>query len=466
MATELAQDANIAHDTSFVLDAETLRAVEAWVEENDTTALTTYVEDLHAADFVELIEKINPVLRADFIGMTRGKFNYEIFEYLPFPIRSAVVRELDAGNVAQIINELDSDDALDLLIELDKKTQTRVMRNLSGTTRAEIEEGLAFPEASAGRLMQREVVSVQQFWTVGKTLDYLRAASGEELPTDYYALFTVDAGKRVTGRVPISRLLSTPRAARLTDILDAVTYEIPALMDQEDVAWLFRRHGLVSAPVIDETKRLLGVITVDDVIDVVQEEAAEDILNLAGVGADNTDIASGFWITTWHRFKWLFVNLLTAFMASAVIGFFEGSIKKVVALAVLAPIVAGMGGNSGTQTLAVAVRALATKELTPANAARIIWKETIMGGANGFLFALLTGAGAAYWYHDALIGIVIGLAMITNMIAAGFSGIIIPVILNRIKIDPAVGSAVILTTVTDCVGFFSFLGIATVLLRL
>lgn len=446
----------------FELSAETLNQIETWLEEKDFGAITEFVAALHASDFADLIEKVDHTLRAELIRTARDFFTPEVFEYLPYSLQEAVARELDPKAVAQILSELDSDDALNIIAELEEKTRQRIMHELSATTRAEIEEGLAFPENSAGRLMQREVVAVPQFWTVGKTLDYLRAASGDELPEFYYAVFTIDALQRVSGRVPLSRLLSTLRSVRLVDIMDEDVQRIPATMDQEEVAFLFRRYALVSTPVVDESERLLGVITVDDVVEVIDEEASEDILKLASVGGETTDASSGVWITAWHRFGWLFVNLLTAMLASRVISLFSGSIEKVVALAVLAPIVASMGGNTGTQTLAVAVRALATKELTMANAARVVLKEAIVGGINGALFAVLVGLIAAWWYDSPMLGIVIGLAMIINLISAGFFGAMIPIALNRFRFDPAVGSSVVLTTFTDCIGFFVFLALASI----
>lgn len=448
-----------AHE--FQLSADTLVQVETWLEAEEFPALHQFIKELHAADFADLVEKIGPSSRVDLIHACNQFFTPDVFEYLSYSLQEAVVRELDPRKVAQIISELDSDDALNIIAELEDKTRAKIMHELSATTRAEIEEGLAFPENSAGRLMQREVVAVPEFWTIGKTLDYLRAASGDELPADYYAVFIVDAMQRVSGRVPISRLLSGLRTVRLADISDDKIRAIDAKMDQEEVAHLFRRYALVSAPVVDDDERLLGVITVDDVMDVVEEEASEDILKLAGTAGDVTDISENVWMTAWHRFGWLFINLLTAFMASSVISLFEGAIEKVVALAVLAPIVAGQGGNAGTQTLAVVVRALATREVTMANAWRVVLKEALAGALNGLGFAIITGGVAGLWYHDPMIGLVIGLAMIVNLVVAGFVGAMIPISLNYFKFDPAVGSAVVLTTFTDCIGFFTFLGLAS-----
>lgn len=445
----------------FELSADVLDQVETWLEEKSFDAITEFVGALHASDFADLIEKIAPALRPELIRSSRHFFTPEVFEYLSYDLQENVARELDPKVVAQLLSELDSDDALNIIAELEEKTRIRIMHELSATTRAEIEEGLAFPENSAGRLMQREVVAVPQFWTIGKTLDYLRAASGDELPEDYYAVFTIDALQRVSGRVPISRLLSTLRSVRLADIMDENVQRISADTDQEEVAFLFRRYALVSAPVVDANERLLGVITVDDVVEVIDEEASEDILKLASVGTETPDASAGIWMTAWHRFGWLFINLLTALFASRVIALFSGSIEKTVALAALAPIVASMGGNTGTQTLAVAVRALATKEVTMANATRVVFKEAVVGGINGALFAVLLGVAATWLYGDVALGIVLGLALIINLISAGFMGAMIPIALNRYKFDPAVGSSVILTTFTDCIGFFVFLALAS-----
>ena len=309
--------------------------------------------------------------------------------------------------------------------------------------------------------MQREYVAVPEFWTVGKTVDYLRAAA-TDLPEDFYDLIVITPTYHVVGEVPLARLVRAKRSEKLESLTLDSLHTISADMDQEDVALLFQREDLGSAPVVDDEGRVIGVITVDDIMDVINEEAQEDILKLAGV--TDTDLYRAILSTTGNRFRWLFVNLLTAILASMVIAMFEATIEEIVALAVLMPIVASMGGNAGTQALTVAVRALATKELSSTNTFRIIGKETIVGTLNGIGFAIIMGFIAALWFSNPMLGLVIGIAMTLNLIIAGFCGAGIPILLQRMGADPAVSSTVFLTTVTDVIGFFGFLGLASLFL--
>ncbi|MEE8622288.1 MAG: magnesium transporter, partial [Alphaproteobacteria bacterium] len=328
-----------------------------------------------------------------------------------------------------------------------------------------LEEGLSWPEDSAGRLMQSELVAVPSFWTVGETIDFLRQAAerdSEELPEEFYDIFVVDPKHKPVGTIPLSRLLRTKRPVKLSDLMMPDMRLVPVEMDQEAVAFLFRRYDLASAPVVDEAGRLVGVITVDDVLDVIDEEAEEDIMRLGGVV--ETDLYRAVLDTTKSRFSWLVVNLATAIVASIVIGFFEVTIRQIVALAVLMPIVASMGGNAGTQTLTVAVRALAMKELTASNTLRAVGKEVLVGGFNGVLFAVLMGIVAWLWFASPAIGLVIAAAMVINLLVAGLAGVAIPLGLERTGVDPAVASGVVLTTVTDVVGFLAFLGLAALFL--
>jgi magnesium transporter len=327
--------------------------------------------------------------------------------------------------------------------------------------RVVLEEGLSFPEESAGRLMRREMVAIPEFWTVGKTIDYLRTASSA-LPEDFYDIFIIDTGYHVTGAVSLSHLVRAQRVEKIKDLALDETIPVPADMDQENVAHLFRRHNLVSAPVVDANNRLIGVITIDDIIYVIDEEAREDILHLAGV--DQDDLYRAVLSTTGTRFRWLFVNLLTAILASLVVSLFGATIDKAVALAILMPIVASMGGNAGTQALTVAVRALATNEISGTNRWRVIWKEMLVGTVNGAMFAIIIGILAMLWFSSPILGIIIAMAMIINLIVAGLCGAGIPMLLHKMGSDPAVSSTVFLTTVTDVVGFFSFLGLATLFL--
>jgi magnesium transporter len=324
---------------------------------------------------------------------------------------------------------------------------------------------LTYPEDSAGRLMQRELVAIPSYWTVGETIDFMRQAAerdADELPEEFYDIFVVDPKHQPLGTVPLSRVLRTKRPVKVSDLMASEIRPVPVTMDQEDVAFLFRQYDLASAPVVSEDGRLVGVVTHDDVVDVIDEEAEEDLMRMGGV--TGTDLYRAAIDTTRSRFSWLVVNLATAIVASIVIGLFEGTIQQIVALAVLMPIVASMGGNAGTQTLTVAVRALAMKELTASNALRIVGKEVLVGGFNGLLFAVLMGIVAWLWFASPEIGIVIAAAMMINLIVAGFAGVAIPVGLDRTGIDPAVGSVVLLTTITDVVGFAVFLGLAALFL--
>ncbi len=453
----LPEDAVIIHG----LDDHYIITMSQALQAQDYDTAATLLQELGPADAAELISKLGDedrgILLEDFFEL----INPETFTNLDAELRKATLGTLNASKIASIIAKLESDDALDLVINLDDGLQQEIMRKLTASMRLTLEEGLNFPEDSAGRLMQREVVAIPEFWTVGKTVDYLREFS-EDLPAEFFDVFVISPTYHIVGQVPLSQLIRAKRNTKLTDLSLKDVKSIPATMDQEDVALLFRHDDLVSAPVIDEDGRLIGTITIDDVIDVIDEEAQEDILKMAGV--DQSDLYRAVLSSTGTRFRWLFVNLVTAIMASYVISFFGTTIQEVVALAVLMPIVASMGGNAGTQTLTVAVRALAMRELSDANTWRIIWKESLIGSINGMLFAVIAGFIAALWFHSDMLGVVIGLAMIVNMFVAGFFGACIPIILNKHGADPAVASTVFLTTMTDIVGFFVFLALASLLL--
>lgn len=420
------------------------------------------LQGLSDADTAELISKLNDDDRKTLLRNFSEKLDPNVFSELSWELRRVVLPELPSWQIAAIVSELESDDALDMIQSLDEGFQHEIIHHLSAKTRLTLQEGMSFPEDSAGRLMQREFVAVPQFWTVGKTIDYLRAAT-DELPEDFFDIFIIDPAYHIVGEIPLNRLVRARRSEKVDALTLEDTHPIPAVMDQEEVAQLFRRENLTSAPVVDEENRLIGVITVDDVVDVIDEEAQRDILSLAGVN-NESDLYRNIYSTTWSRFRWLFVNLWTAILASAVIALFDGTIEQLVALAVLMPIVASMGGNAGTQALAIAVRALATREVSSSNAMRIVWKETFVGTLNGVAFAVLIGVISALWFASPMLGIVIGAAMIINLICAGFFGAGIPIILDKIGSDPAVSSAIFLTTVTDVVGFFAFLGLASLFL--
>ena len=454
-------DISVNEEHAYSLPDETFREIMLWLDENEHQKILRACSDLHDSDIAELLEKSRHEDRQELIDVLGDTLESSVFSFLENDVRTKILKSMSSYQVARIISELDSDDALDLLEGLEEERYQDILRNLSYRMRVVLEEGLTFPEDSAGRLMQREIVAIPQFWTVGKTVDYLRAA-GDTLPHEFYDIFVVDPMHHVVGEVALSKLLQSKRSLKIDTLIKEDVHSIPSNQDQEEVAFLFRRQGIVSAPVVDENNRLIGAITVDDVVNVIDEEAEEDFLKLGGV--TNTDIYRAVLSTAKSRFSWLAVNLLTAIAASVVISFFEGTIKEIVALAVLMPIVASMGGNAGTQTLTVAVRALATKDLSSSNALRVVSKELMVGIINGILFAMIMGGLTWWWFDNQMLGGVIAMAMVVNLVVAGLAGVIIPLGLNKAGADPALSSAVFLTTITDILGFFAFLGLAAWLL--
>ena len=449
----------------FELDRAVVDAVEDAIGRDDHEEVRALLEPVHDADVADLLQNLSSDERRAVVEALRQDFPPDVLAELDERVRDEVIEELGIAETVNAVRELETDDAVHIISELEEDQQELVLKAIPPQDRTLIEEALAFPEYSAGRLMRRELVAVPVFWTVGDTIDHLRAtaeANPDALPDEFFDIFVVDPGHRPVGSVGLSRMLRARRAQPMTEIMSTDLKVIDATTDQEDVAFLFRQRDLASAPVVDAGGRLVGVITIDDVVDVIDEEHEDDIMRLGGVRED--DLYSASVETAQSRFTWLLVNLGTAILASAVIGLFDATIEQMVALAVLMPIVASMGGNAGTQTLTVAVRALATKELTEANALRVIGKEVLVGAMNGFLFAVITGLIAWAWFGDAGLGLVIGLAMIVNLVVAGLFGAVIPLALDRMKIDPAVASAVFLTTVTDVVGFFAFLGLGAWLL--
>ncbi len=434
-----------------------VRAVSAALQRGDVEKLRELIAPLHDADIADLIERLRADERLQFVTSAGDSVSGEVLAFIEDEVRETVIRQLDARKVAAAISDLDTDDAVAVLEDLDPPQQREILAALPDQAdRIGVEESLTYPENSAGRLMQREVISLPAFWTVGQTIDFMRES--EDLPDDFYEIFVINPRQEPIGTVRLNHLLRTQRPIRLRDILEEKLHIIPADTDQEDVGYLFDQYDLISAPVVGASGRLIGVITVDDVLDVVQEEAEEDIFRLSGV--QEADIYRAALQTAGGRFVWLFVNLATAILASFVIYQFSGTIDQMVALAVLMPIVASMGGNAGTQTLTVAVRAIATKDLSLGNVHRVFGKETIVGLLNGIVFAVLTGGVAAAWYEDTALSYVVGGAMIINMLVAGMFGLIIPVLLWRLRIDPATAAGVLLTTVTDVIGFLAFLGLA------
>lgn len=440
-------------------DAQIEQAHEA-IQQGDITQVEEIAQSLHAADLADLIEELTGDERVILLDTLGGALDPEALSYMVPAVRQDVIEHIGPKGLAGALSELESDDAVEIFEDLDDDFQQRILTQLPVGYRLVLEEGLAFPEASAGRLMQREVVVVPASWTVGQTIDFMRSA--QNLPDDFYDLFVVDPKHKCQGTVPISRVLRAKRAVTIAEVMETDVRPIPFTMDQEEVAYLFRQYGLVSTPVVDDSGRVIGMITVDDIVHVIDEEAEDDLMKLAGLG--ESDLYGRVLATARSRATWLTVNLGTAVLASLVIGLFEATLSQAVALAVLMPIVASMGGNAGMQTLTVAVRALAMKDLSATNALRFIGKECLVGLSNGLLFAVMTGLVAWLWFGRADIGVIIGLAMIVNMLVAGLSGTLIPLALEKLKIDPAVASAVFLTTITDVVGFFAFLGLAALFL--
>jgi len=447
-------------ERAYGVDSAFVEQVETLLEAGRVGAVRAEVEELHAADVADLLEQIDPSLREDMVEVLRPGFDAEVLAYLNPDLREEVADVFEPKELAAAVAELDIDDAADLIGDLGDETRAAILENLPAEDRALVQENLAYDDDTAGRLMQRDLVAVPQFWTIGQTIDHLRVTAAEG-PEDFYAVFVVDPRHRVVGSLPLSRLLRQPRDVMVGDVTDGDVHLIPATMDQEEVANLFRQYGLVTAPVVDASDRLIGVITADDVAHVIDEEAAEDLLKMGGVA--DTSIYRTVLDTARSRLPWLVVNLGTAFLASTVIAQFSDTIEQIVALAVLMPIVASMGGNAGTQSLTVAVRALATRELSASNAPRVVTKEMLVGTLNGVLFAALVGAIAGVWFGP-MIGVVIAGAMVINLFVAALFGTLIPLGLERLRIDPAVASSVFLTCVTDVVGFCAFLGLAAVFL--
>ncbi len=446
-------------DDRYGLDRERVTAIIDAAEAGDAAAVDQLMEPLHAADIADLLEQVNSSERADILKVY--ELDGEILSEIDESIREEVLGLLSAEVLTGAVRELESDDVVDLLEDLDDAQQQEILGYLTGGDRAAVEQALTYPEYSAGRLMQREVVAGPEHWTVGQAIDYLR--SREDLPDDFYHMILIDPRYRPVANVTLGKILGHRRDQKLKDIAEETFRTILATEAEADVAYAFNQYHLISAPVIDEDGRLVGVITIDDAMIVLDEEHEEDILRLAGV-SDESSLADRVIATTKRRFPWLAVNLITAILASLVIAIFDETIANYVALAVLMPIVASMGGNAGTQSLTVAVRAIATKDLTGSNVWRVIRREVLAGLVNGLAFAVLMGLVGLIWFGSPMLGVVIALAMIINLGVAGLAGTAIPVILDRLKIDPALASGAFVTTVTDVVGFFAFLGLASIML--
>jgi magnesium transporter len=435
---------------------EFLHAVVAALDAGEAAKLRDLALPLHEADLADLIELLRPEQRTMLIATLGEDFDAATLPELDEAVRDQLLETMPSEQVAEALQQLDSDDAVYVIEDLDKEEQTDILAKLPHFERLALERSLEYPEDSAGRIMQTDLIAVPPFWSVGQTIDYMREA--EDLPDRFYELFVVDPAYHLLGSVALNSLLRAKRPTSIDAVTERDIHPIPVEADQEAVARQFERYNLTSAPVVDGGGRLVGVITADDIVEVVQEEASEDILRMGGVAGER--VSDSVWRTASHRFTWLFANLITAILASFVISLFEATIEQMVALAVLMPIVASMGGNAGTQTMTVAVRALATQDIGPANALRVVWRESAVGLLNGLLFAVIMAAIAFFWFGSDKLGLVIGVAMVVNLLAAALAGILIPLGLDALGLDPAIASGVFVTTVTDVVGFFAFLGLA------
>ena len=427
------------------------------IESRNVEFINQTLKNLHEADVANLIENLNPDTRTKLIEIESFNIEPEIFIELNESLQSEVLQLLSIDSLAKIIKRLESDNAIKILENVSKDRKEKVLEKLPPKDKFLLQEGLSYPEDSAARIMQREFTAVPSNWTVGQTIDYLREE--KDLPEEFLEIFIVDNDFKPIGTVPSSRVLRTARDSKMNSIMLAMPVLISVNMDKEEVGLTFENYNLVSAGVVNKENKLVGMITADDVVTVVQEEAEEDALRLAGVGDE--EITDSVMLKTKRRFNWLLLNLFTALLATWVISNFGASIEQMVALAFLMPIVASMGGNAGMQTLAVTIRAIATKELSKSNFNRVVGKEFLIGILNGIIFAIITAVIVQLWFKEINLSLLIGISMTLNMIVAGLFGILVPVSLKKLNIDPALASSVFVTTITDVIGFLSFLGLGS-----
>lgn len=445
-------------DEDGAIDAGFVEQVSQAVLLSDITALRGLVAELHEADLGDLIEALDTEERPKLISLLGGDFDFAALTEVDDAVREEILEELSPETVAEGVRELDTDDAVYILEDLDEADKREILDKLTPAERTVLQQGLDYPEGSAGRRMQPEVIAVPPFWTVGQTIDFLRETA--ELPERFFEIFVADPAHHFVGTVRLDRLLRTKRPVSVADLVEDDRRVVQATDDIEDVARQFQRYNLVAAPVLDPAGRLVGVMTVDDIVDVIEEAADDDVKQLGGVDAEE-EISDSVRQVALGRFRWRFISLIAAFVSASVMALFEEQLGKLVALAVLAPIVASQGGNAATQTMTVAVRALGSW-----NMGRFFRREMVVGLLNGVAFALITALVAGFWFGNSMLGAVIGLAMVATLIIAAFAGVAVPLALDKAGIDPAISSGTFVTTITDVVGFFSFLGIATVLLRL
>ena len=440
---------------NFEFNKEYINVLTDKISTNDNEFISKSFKEMHPADAADIIEHLNESDREKLVKINDFKVEPEVFVELNESIQAEIIKHLSTDSVVFILKNLESDDAIKIIENLDETNKNDVLSSLPPKDKFALLESLSYPEDSAARIMQREFTAIPSNWSVGQTIDYLR--ENKDLPEEFLEIFIVDNEFKPIGSVPSSKVLRTPRETKMQSIMNKSQLTIPVEMDREEVANMFENYNLNSACVVDKNNKLVGMITSDDVLTVLKEEAEEDALRLAGVGDE--EITDGVLKKTKRRFNWLLLNLLTAILASIVIGFFKEDIEKVVALAVLMPIVASMGGNAGMQTLAVTIRTIATNQLTKNNFTQNVLKEFLIGILNGIIFAIISAFVVYFWFNDITLSLIISISMVLNMIVAGLFGILVPITLKKIKIDPAIASSVFVTTITDVIGFLSFLGV-------
>lgn len=459
----LEQNENSKSETSIYTEEDRIHPdfvahLNNLLSSEDVNSLRQVINPLHESELGDVLEALNPTSRGKFIKLVGDSFDFASLTEVDEVIRLEVVNALPNAVIADAVQALDSDDAVFILEDMEELDQQDILSKIPFEERLRLRRSLDYPEETAGRRMQTEFIAVPPYWNVGQTIDFMRTENG--LPDRFHEIFVIDPSFKLVGYVALDRILRTPRSVNIEDIKEKNIHPIDANLDQEEAARVFEQYDLLSAAVIDDAKRLVGVLTIDDVVDVIQQEADEDIKRLAGVGDE--ELSDRVLTTTRSRFTWLFLNLITAVLASIVIGLFDATIEEMVALAILMPIVASMGGNAGTQTMTVAVRALATKDIDTYNVMRTIRREIMVGLLNGMFFAVIIGIIASIWFSNQNLGVIIAIAMVINMVCAALAGILIPIALDKLKIDPAIASSVFVTTVTDVVGFFAFLGLAAI----
>ena len=444
---------------NFEFNKEYIKVVTEKISSNDAGFISNSFKEMHPADTADIIEHLNQNDRENLIKLNNFKIDPEVFIELNESIQTEIIKYLSTDSIVYILQNLESDDAIKIIENLDEQNKNEILRSLPPKDRFALLESLSYPEDSAARIMQRQFTAIPSNWSVGQTIDYLR--ENKDLPDEFLEIFIVDNEFKPIGTVPSSKVLRASRESKMISIMSETQLSIPVDMDREEVGHLFENYNLNTGCVVDKNNKLVGMITSDDVLTVLKEEAEEDALRLAGVGDE--EITDGVLKKTKRRFSWLLLNLFTAILASIVIGFFQEDIEKVVALAVLMPIVASMGGNAGMQTLAVTIRTIATNELTKNNFSENILKEFLIGILNGIIFAIISAFIVQLWFQDVTLSLIISISMILNMIVAGLFGILVPITLKKFNIDPAIASSVFVTTITDVIGFLSFLGIGAYL---